>query len=348
MVQAGREGIIIESEPVVGNHTSSRNSEVIHAGIYYPTGSLKAEVCVRGKHLLYEYCASHGVPHKNIQKLIVASDESEVPRLHALREKAADNGVGDLVYLDAKAVERLEPAVRSVGGLLSPSTGIIDSHGLMLAYQGDAEDEGAMIAFNAPVQGGRVMNDGIALEIGGEAPMHLHCRTLINSAGFSAQSVASSINGFPAEHIPPRHLAKGNYYSMTGAQPFSHLVYPMPAASVLGVHVTLDLSGRCRFGPDLEWIDEVDYEVDPRRADTFYEAVRTYFPDLEDDSLQPDYAGIRAKIHGPGEAQPDFVIQGPEVHGVAGMLNLFGIESPGLTASLAIAEMVQARLEKRS
>jgi len=347
LAQAGREVIVLEAEELIGSHTSSRNSEVIHAGIYYPTGSLRAETCVAGKQALYPYCEAHGVPHKNVMKLIVASEESEIPRLKALKEKAAENGVPDLEYLDARAVERLEPAVRAVAGLLSPSTGIIDSHGLMVAYLGDAEAHGAWVALKSPLLGGQVHEDGIAIEVGGEEPMRLKTRTLVNSAGLGAQAVARSIEGMGEQHIPVRHLAKGNYYAMSGKQPFKHLVYPMPAASVLGVHVTIDLAGRCRFGPDLEWVDELDYSVDPMRAEKFYDAVRTYFPGLEDDTLMPDYCGIRPKIHGPGEAQPDFVIQGPEVHGVSGLVNLFGIESPGLTASLALADKVAERLGNR-
>lgn len=344
LAMAGREVIVVEAEDMMGSHTSARNSEVIHGGIYYPTNSLRAQLCVAGKLALYPYCEAHGVPHKNVMKVIVASEESEIPKLKALQDKAAENGVTDLELLDAKRIEQLEPAVRAVAGLLSPSTGIIDSHGLMVAYLGDAESHGAMLALCSPIVGGSVHSDGIEVEVGGADPMRLKTRTLVNSAGLGSQAVARCLEGFPEALIPPRHLAKGNYYSMTGRQPFNHLVYPMPAASVLGVHVTIDLSGRCRFGPDLEWVDDLNYDVDPTRAEKFYDAVRTYFPDLQDDSLQPDYCGIRPKIHGPGEAQPDFMIQGPEVHGVGGLVNLFGIESPGLTASMAIADKVAERL----
>ena len=336
----GREVIVLEREGMFGSHTSSRNSEVIHAGIYYPTGSLRARACVAGKHALYRYCAEHGVAHRRVGKLIVAAEDSEVPRLEALRNTAAENGVPDLELLDAAEVARLEPAVRAVAGLLSPSTGIIDSHALMLAYLGDAEAHGAMLALESPLLGARVSAGGLVLEVGGAEPMTLETRALVNSAGLGAQAVARAIEGFDPALVPELHYAKGNYYSMTGPQPFSHLVYPMPAASVLGVHVTIDLNGRCRFGPDLEWVDCVDYSVDPRRAERFYEAVRTYFPDLTDGSLQPDYCGIRPKIHGPGEPQPDFLVQGPADHGVSGLVNLFGIESPGLTASLALADQV--------
>ncbi len=341
----GREVIILEREEAIGTHTSSRNSEVIHAGIYYPAGSLKARVCVAGRKALYAYCASHGVPHRKVGKLIVASGESEIPPLRALKEKAEANGVPDLRYLGPADIARLEPEVRAVGGLLSPSTGIVDSHALMLAYLGDAEDRGAFLALASPVLGGQVRHDGtIELSVGGADPVHIRCRTVVNSGGLFAQEVAASIEGVPPESIPPRYLAKGSYYALAGRQPFTHLVYPMPAASVLGVHVTLDLAGRCRFGPDLEWVDEIDYSVDPARAERFYEAVRTYWPALPDASLTPDYCGIRPKLHGPGEPQPDFVIQGPETHGIPGLVNLYGIESPGLTASLAIADEVAGRL----
>ena len=340
LAMAGREVILLEAADMIGTGTSSRNSEVIHAGIYYPTGSFKAQACVAGKQWLYRYCPEHGVPHARIGKVIVATEESQVPRLVALRELAAANGVPDLEWLDAAAVKRMEPAVRAVAGLFSPSTGVIDSHGLMLAYQGDAEAHGAMIAFCAPVEGGAVTPEGILLRVGGAEPMALLCRTVVNSAGLHAPQLATSIEGMPRELIPRAYCAKGNYFSVAGRQPFTHLVYPMPEASVLGVHVTLDLAGQCRFGPDLEWVDRLDYEVDPRRAERFYDAIRTYYPDLRDGSLQPAYSGIRPKIHGPGEPQPDFLLQGPNAHGVPGLVNLFGIESPGLTASPAIAEAV--------
>ena len=344
LAMAGREVIVLEAEGIVGSHTSSRNSEVIHAGIYYPAGSRKAKVCVEGRRALYRYCEEHGVPYANVGKLIVATEESEVPGLHALQARAAANGVDDLRRLRRDAVERLEPAVRAVAGLFSPSTGIVDSHRLMHAYEGDAADAGAMIAFHSPVEGGEIQDGRIVLRVGGASPMDLACRTVVNSAGLFAQKVARSLAGVPPDSIPSRHLGKGNYYSLTGVQPFSHLVYPMPGPSALGVHAGLDLAGRCRFGPDLEWVDEIDYSVDPERAERFYSAVRTFYPDLRDGSLQPDYSGIRPKLHGPGEPQPDFVVQGAETHGVPGLVNLYGIESPGLTASLAIADEVAARV----
>ena len=343
LAMAGREVILLEAAEAIGTETSSRNSEVIHAGIYYPAGSFKARACVAGKHFLYDYCAERGVPHKRIGKLIVAGDEARIPDLEALRAQAAANGVPDLELLTGAEVRALEPAVRAAAGLLSPSTGIIDSHGLMLAYQGDAEELGAMIAFHAPVLRGRAADDGVELEVGGAEPMTLRADLVVNSAGLAAPALASRIAGLAPEHVPKARFAKGNYFSVAGRQPFRRLVYPMPEASVLGVHVTLDLAGQCKFGPDLEWLDAPDYDVDPARAERFYEAVRRYFPDLADGALQPAYAGIRPKIHGPGEPQPDFLIQGPETHGVPGLINLFGIESPGLTASPAIADEV-ARL----
>ena len=341
LAEAGREVVVLESEDMIGSGTSSRNSEVIHAGIYYPTGSFKARACVEGKHFLYDYCVERGIPHINCGKLIVASEESETPRLKALQEKAAENGVGDLQLLSAKEVEAMEPAVRCVGGLLSPSTGVIDSHSLMLAYQGDAEEAGAMIAFLSPVIGGRAIEGGgVEIDVGGEEPMTLAADLVVNSAGLNAVAIANSIEGGRKETYPKASLAKGNYFSLLGKQPFSRLVYPMPVPGALGVHVTVDLGGQCKFGPDIEWIDELNYDVDPTRADSFYAAVRAYYPDLQDGALVPAYSGVRPKIHGPTEPMPDFMVQGPADHGLPGLINLFGIESPGLTASPAVAREV--------
>lgn len=344
LAEAGREVIVLEAADMIGTETSSRNSEVMHAGIYYPTGSFKAKACVEGKLWLYDYCAERGVPHKRIGKLIVATTEDEMPKLAALKAQADANGVTDLEYLSPEAVRQLEPEVFCVGALLSPSTGIIDSHSLMLAYQGDAEDAGAMIAFLSPVLGGEVRNDGILLRVGGAEPMELLATTVINSAGLNAPKLGRAIRGLAPETVPKDYLAKGNYYSLLGKQPFRHLVYPMPVAGGLGVHVTLDMGGQCKFGPDVEWIEELNYDVDPRRADSFYAAVRTYYPGLKDGALVPSYSGIRPKIHGPGEPQPDFMVQGPETHGVPGLVNLYGIESPGLTASPGVAAEVLRRL----
>ncbi|MCH8491563.1 MAG: NAD(P)/FAD-dependent oxidoreductase [Oceanicaulis sp.] len=339
LAMSGREVIVLEAADAIGTETSSRNSEVIHAGIYYPKGSFKGKACVEGKNWLYDYCSRRGVPHANLGKLIVASADSQVARLRELQAKAADLGV-ELQWLDRREVERMEPAVNAVAGLFSPTTGVIDSHSLMLAYQGDAEDAGAMIAFLSPVTGGAVRAAGILLRVGGAEPMEIVARTVVNSAGLHACPLAASIEGMPKDRIPKHWYAKGNYFSVLGKQPFTHLVYPMPEASVLGVHVTLDLGGQCKFGPDLEWVDDLNYDVDPGRADAFYAAVRTYYPDLKDEALQPSYAGIRPKIHGPHEPQPDFMLQGPADHGVPGLINLFGIESPGLTSSPAIAAAV--------
>jgi L-2-hydroxyglutarate oxidase LhgO len=341
---AGREVLVLEAAGMIGTETSSRNSEVIHAGIYYPTGSRKARSCVAGKWLLYAYCAEHGVPHRRCGKLIVATSEAQRATLEQIRAKAATNGVDDLRWLDRAAVRDLEPQVECVAALLSPSTGIIDSHGLMLAYRGDAEDHGAMIAFHAPVAGGRVGEDGIELSIGGDDPMELCARSVVNSAGLHAPAVARRIEGLPPDLTPSAHFCKGNYYTLSGARPFSHLVYPVPEEAGLGIHVTIDLGGQVRFGPDVEWIEAINYDVDPARAAGFYEAIRPYYPGLKDGAIEPGYAGIRPKIAPKGTQAVDFVIQGPREHGVPGLVNLFAIESPGLTSSLVLAQEVAGAL----
>ncbi|MBO89513.1 MAG: FAD-dependent oxidoreductase [Rickettsiales bacterium] len=338
---AGREVIILESAELIGSETSSRNSEVIHAGIYYPKNSLKALFCVEGKKRLYQYCAEHGVPHQRCGKLIVATLPEQIDTLKEIQKKAAANGVDDLQMLSGNEATSIEPELNCVAALCSPSTGIIDSHSLMLAYQGDAEDHGAMIAFLSPVVDGELGTDGIFLNVGGEMPMRLSCKTVINSAGLYAPKVAQKISGFSTDNTPPAFYAKGNYYSLLGKPPFSRLIYPVPEPGGLGVHITIDLGGQARFGPDVEWIDQIEYSVDPQRSDKFYDAVRTYWPGLKDGALVPGYAGIRPKISGPGEEAADFVVQGPADHGVPGLVNLYGIESPGLTASLAIAEHVR-------
>jgi L-2-hydroxyglutarate oxidase LhgO len=337
---AGRDVIVLERAGEIGSETSSRNSEVIHAGIYYPTGSLKARTCVAGKQALYAYCAEHGVEHRRCGKLIVATDEAQVPTLEQLKEKAAANGVPDLEWRTPAQVSELEPAVRCAAALWSPSSGIVDSHGLMLAYLGDAEAAGAMVAFHAPLEAAEVTPEGIALEVGGEAPMSLLADTVVNAAGLYAVPVARQIAGLPEATIPPAYYAKGNYYTLAGRSPFSHLIYPVPEAAGLGVHVTVDLGGAARFGPDVEWVERPDdYDVDPVRAEAFYAAVRKYWPELPEASLLPGYAGIRPKLQAPGEPAKDFVVQGAETHGVPGLVNLYGIESPGLTASLALADL---------
>jgi L-2-hydroxyglutarate oxidase LhgO len=337
---AGREVIILDAAEGIGTETSSRNSEVIHAGIYYPPGSLKARFCLAGRLALYAYCAERGIPHARCGKLLVATAEPQVSKLDAIEAQAAANGVTDLRRLSAGEARSMEPALRCVAACLSPSTGIVDSHAFMLALQGDAEAHSAAIAFKSPLQRGRVRANGILLEVGGVEPMQVLARTVVNSAGLHAPRVAASIQGFPTAQVPPTYYAKGNYYSLVGRAPFSRLIYPMPNEAGLGVHITIDLGGQARFGPDVEWIDRIDYDVDPRRADSFYAAIRDYWPGLRDGQLAPGYAGIRPKVVGPTEKAADFVVQGPREHGVPGLVNLFGIESPGLTAALAIADYV--------
>ncbi|MGB0629233.1 MAG: NAD(P)/FAD-dependent oxidoreductase [Alphaproteobacteria bacterium] len=337
---SGREVIVVETADTIGSETSSRHSEVIHAGIYYPQDSLKAKFCVEGKHALYEFCDGHGVSYKRCGKIIVATDEEQLPELEQLKANAAANGVEDLTWMTPQEVIEMEPAVFCVGALWSPSTGILDSHSFMLALQGDAEEAGAMFAFLTPVTGGEVQSSGIRIDCGGAAPMSLAADLVINCGGLWAQSIASKINGIPAASVPPTYYCKGNYYTLSGRPPFSRPIYPVPEKAGLGVHVTVDLGGQVRFGPDVEWIDRIDYDVDPDRADKFYDAVRKYYPGLADGAIQPGYSGIRPKIQAPGEPAKDFVIQGSDEHGVAGLINLYGIESPGMTSSLAIADHV--------
>jgi L-2-hydroxyglutarate oxidase LhgO len=341
---AGREVVILEAEGAIGTHTSSRNSEVIHAGIYYPKGSLKAGSCVAGNRLMYEYCVGRGVPHARCGKLIVAVDDRQTGELRAIQAKAHANGASDVVWMSREQARALEPELACAAALYSPSTGIIDSHALMLAYLGDAESRGASLALKSPLQRAVAGDHGFELRVAGSEP--IGCRILVNSAGFKAPSVARSIEGYPAAKAPRELYAKGNYYTLSGRTPFSRLVYPVPEPGGLGVHVTLDLAGRARFGPDVEWVENIDYEVDPARAGRFYGAIRRYWPGLPDGALAPGYAGIRPKTAGEGEPAQDFVVQGPREHGVAGLANLFGIESPGLTASLALADHVAALLNE--
>jgi len=336
----GREVVLLEATREIGSATSSRNSEVIHAGIYYPKGSLKARLCVAGRDRLYAFCTSHGVPHRRLGKLIVATSEAQRAELEALAAKAAANGVADLFPLDRAEIAKREPAIAAVAGLFSPSTGIIDSHGYMLALRGDAEAAGAMIAFDSPVLGSEAKPNGILLRVGGGSATTLLCRHLVNAAGLGAQAVARAIEGLDTALVPPLHYAKGNYFVLAGRTPFRHLIYPVPELAGLGIHVTLDMTGAARFGPDVQWIDRIDYAVDPGRADSFYAAIRRYWPGLPDGALLPGYAGIRPKLQPPGGAAEDFVIQGPAAHGVPRLVNLYGIESPGLTASLALADLV--------
>jgi L-2-hydroxyglutarate oxidase LhgO len=351
LAMAGREAVLLEAEPAIGSATSSRNSEVIHAGLYYPAGSLKARLCLRGRDLLYGYCAEFGITHRRCGKLVVATDATQQPALRALGERAQACGVHDLQWLDGAEAQTLEPALRCSAALLSPSTGIVDSHGLMLSLQGQAEAHGAMLALRSPLQRWMRVAGGFELQLGGEEPMGLHARCVVNSAGLHAVALAARLEGVAPLPLPQAHWARGHYFSHAGKPAFTRLIYPMPDEAGLGVHVTLDLGGQMRFGPDVQWIDLADrgaedYRVDAARAAPFAAAIRRYWPALPDDALQPAYAGIRPKISGPGQPAADFMIQGPAEHGVPGLVNLLGIESPGLTAALAIAEQVAGMLQR--
>lgn len=346
LAMAGREVVTLEAADAIGTGTSSRNSEVIHAGIYYPTNSLRARFCVAGRDALYAYCAERGVEHKRLGKLIVAADPGQVAKLSAIQAQAAANGVNDLRLISGDEARAMEPELACVAALISPSTGIIDSHGLMLALMGDAEAHGAALALLSPFVKGRIEGDGFVIEAGGAEPMTLGCRLLVNAAGLDAWAVAANLDGPHHAMIPKRRLAKGNYYALAkGRSPFSRLVYPVPEEGGLGVHLTIDLGGQARFGPDVEWTDKVEYSVDPRRAEHFYASIRRYWPGLPDEALVPAYCGVRPKLTGPGEPAADFVIQGPADHGAPGLVNLFGIESPGLTSCMAIADHVAAMLD---
>src|SRR5271166_2634532 len=329
LARLGREVIVVEAENTIGTGTSSRNSEVIHAGIYYPTGLVKTRLCVEGKALLYAFCNEFHVPYRRCGKMLVAVSDAEIVKLEAIKAQAEANGVGDLIWLSRDEARALEPSLACVKALLSPSTGIIDSHALMLALQGDAEVHGAMFVFGTPALSGRVTGNRLVLEVGGRDPLTIAARTVVNATGLGAQALARRISGMPAELVPPLYLAKGSYFALAARAPFSRLIYPMPTPGGLGVHLTLDLAGRARFGPDVEWIDRVDYGVDPDRAPEFYASIRRYWPSLPDDALVPDYCGIRPKIERPGGSNTDFVIQDAKTHGVPGLINLFGIESPG-------------------
>lgn len=341
---AGREVLLLEKERWIGQDTSSRNSEVIHAGLYYPQGSLKARFCVAGRKALYDYCAERAVPHQRIGKLVVAVNDDEIAVLRKVIAHAEAAGVHDLQWVEGKEAIAMEPELRCVAAFHSPSTGIVDSHALMLAYQTDAEAAGAQIVLRSPVLEGRVTSRGFSLDVGGAERMTLDCKLLINSAGLYAPSLARQIAGIPANTIPRDYYCRGVYFTLAGRAPFKRLVYPVPEHAGLGVHLTLDITGAARFGPDTEWIDGIDYTVDPRRGDKFYAAIRSYWPALPDHALQPGYAGIRPKISSAKEPAADFMIAGPATHGVPGLVNLFGIESPGITASLAIADHVAAML----
>ena len=339
----GREVLVLEGEPAIGTMTSSRNSEVIHAGIYYPQGSLKARLCVQGKQMLYDYCAERGIGHRRCGKLIVATSEAQVAALQGIIAKAAANGVNDLVLLTRDEARALEPALECVAAIHSPSTGIVDSHGLMLALQGDLENAGGMVAFNSPLARARMVADGI--ELYARDGTELKARSVVNAAGLYAPLLAREFEGLAPEHVPGAWFCKGNYFTLAGRSPFSRLIYPVPEAAGLGVHLTIDLGQQAKFGPDVQWVERPDdLVVDPARGDAFYAEVRKYWPALADGALQPGYAGMRPKINASHEAARDFMIEGPQQHGVPGLVNLFGIESPGLTSSLAIGAQVAQML----
>lgn len=346
MALAGHEVIVLEKEQAIGTETSSRNSEVIHAGIYYPTNSLKAKFCVQGNKLLYDYCQQHQIAHKLCGKLIVATNEQQLAKLQKLYQQARDNKVESLSWLNKQQISSLEPALHAQTALLSPNTWIIDSHNYMLSLQGDLEAHDGMIAYNSPLLSAEITGQGIMLNIGGDEPMQLIADKVINSAGLYAPCLAKKFNNFDHNTIPTSYYAKGNYFSLSSKAPFSHLIYPIPEQGGLGVHLTLDLAGQARFGPDVEWVTDINYQVDPKRANSFYKAIRSYWPELKDNSLQAAFSGIRPKIVPAGVASADFRIDGEQIHGIKGLINLYGIESPGLTASLAIACYVRALLAR--
>lgn len=341
LAMQGREVLVLESAPAIGTGTSSRSSEVIHAGIYYATGSLKARLCVRGRELMYAFCDSHGVAYRRTGKLIVATSASQLPALVAAHAQAAANGVLDLQWLDAAQARALEPALTCDAALLSPSTGIVDSHGLMLALLGDLERHSGFLVKNTALTHAGKAQHAIYLEASDGT--ELEARVLVNAAGLAAPALARRFEGLLPEHIPRTTYAKGNYFALSGRAPFSRLIYPVPEAAGLGVHLTLDLAGQARFGPDVQWVDDPDdLAVDAQRGDAFCSEIRKYWPKLPDNSLAPAYAGVRPKVAFGASVCPDFVIQGPQEHGMAGLVNLFGIESPGLTSALAIGEHVAA------
>jgi L-2-hydroxyglutarate oxidase LhgO len=339
---AGREVVVLEAEAGIGHHTSSRNSEVIHAGLYYPTGSLKARLCVAGRLALYSYLVERSIPHRRIGKILVAVSESEIATLERIARLAESNGVTDLVPLSASDVRAFEPSVRAIRGVLSPQTGIVDSHALMSALRADLEAQRGTVVLRAPVVGGRPAQGGLELDVGGPDPLRVRCNLVVNSAGLFAPQLARRL--VDPDLIPIERYAKGHYFTLNGPSPFERLVYPMPSPGALGIHVTLDLAGRVRFGPDISWTDTLDYTFDERRAPSFYQAVRRFYPDLPEGALSPGYVGVRPKIVAEGAPAADFVLQGADVHGVPGLVNLLGIESPGLTACLAIAEEVHGML----
>lgn len=337
---AGRETIILEREDRIGSGISSRNSEVIHAGLYYPANSLKARFCVEGRARLYAHCDAYGVNHRRCGKLIVAAHDGQIPELEAIAAAAARNGVKDIQMLSAAEANAMEPHLRCAAALFSPSTGIVDSHGLMLSYLGDAEANGAVIAYGVNVAALEPQSGGVCIFIEGEPEPALKARLVVNSAGLDAPALTQATRNLHPDFVRRGFYAKGSYFSLGMRAPFSRLIYPAPEPGGLGVHLTLDLAGQAKFGPDVEWVDAPDYEVHPQRAQKFYAAVRTYWPDLPDGALLPAYAGVRPKLAGAGAPASDFIIEGPMEHGAPGLINLLGIESPGLTSSLAIADHV--------
>jgi L-2-hydroxyglutarate oxidase LhgO len=341
LVRKGRSVIVLEKARAIGQGVSSRSSEVIHAGLYYPTGTLRATLCVKGRRMLYAFLQSHGVAHERCGKLVVATSPEEVPLVNAVERQAGINGVEGVSRLSGADARELEPELQCVEALLSLETGILDSHGYMLALQGEIEDAGSSVALGAPFEAARPLEGGgFQVRAGGAEAANLTCRTLIIASGLSAQACAAEVEGFPKARIPKLYYGKGSYFSLSGRAPFARLVYPPPIPGALGLHYKRDLAGRAHFGPDLEWVEEEDYAVDPGRAALFYHKVRRFWPGLADGALSPDYAGVRPKLHGKGEPQPDFDVVGPNSHGLEGLVALFGMESPGLTASLAIGEHV--------
>jgi len=345
LARRGLSVLVLEKERAIGQGVSSRNSEVIHAGLYYPTGSLKARFCVEGRRALYAFVESHKVAYRKCGKFVVATEAGEVERLEAIRRQGEVNGVEGLTLMTAAQAIALEPELRAAAALASAESGILDSHGYMLALQGEIEDRGGVVVTAAPFERATPLEPGgFSIQTGGEAPASLTARLLVTAPGLAAQAVAARIEGVPADAIPALHYGKGVYFRLRGRAPFDRLIYPPPIQGALGTHYRKDLGGQAVFGPDLAYVDAEDYTVDPARADSFYGQVRRFWPGLPDGVLDPDYAGLRPKIHGPGEPQPDFRLDGAEIHGVPGLIALFGIESPGLTSSLAIGEAVASRL----
>jgi len=340
---AGREVLLLEAESRIGEHTSSRNSEVIHAGLYYKKGSLRQRLFPRAAHLLYAYCAKHGVPHRRLGKLVVARNAEEAQRLRQHMAHAIAAGVTDVEWLEPDQAQELEPNLVCHAAYLSPSSGIVDSHALILAYRAELEVNRGVVVLRAPVTAGAITSDGIEIAVGGHEPTTLRCKTLVNCAGHGAPALATALANFPTNKVPRSYFRRGVYFSVTG-RPFKRLIYPIHGPGGMDIHAVIDLAGNVRFGPDAEWVDRIDYSVDPARAEAFYRSIRAFWPGLPDGALSPAYAGIRPKISGPDEPAADFVIAGPADHGVPNLINLFGIESPGLTASVAIAEYVAGLL----